>query len=76
MKSFTPREVAQLTAALRFWGRAAETSLIHPAEHPMCKARFCVSAPMTLDEIETMIGRIDGSHKGQGLRPWNPLKWL
>jgi hypothetical protein len=30
---------------------------------------------MTLDELETLIGRLDGSLK-VGRRAWNPLKWL
>jgi hypothetical protein len=71
-----PREIVQIVAALRFWGRAAETSLVHPFKHPMCKARFKDHKPMTLDEIETLIGRLDGSWMGRGLRPWEPLKWL
>jgi hypothetical protein len=31
--------------------------------------------PMTLDELETLIGRLDGSLKA-GRRPWNPLRYL
>jgi hypothetical protein len=31
--------------------------------------------PMTLDELETLIGRLDGSLP-TGRRPWNPHKWL
>jgi len=27
---------------------------------------------MTLDELETLIGRLDGSWTSRGLRPWNP----
>ena len=30
----------------------------------------------TLDELETLIGRLDGSWTGRGLRPWEPFKNL
>lgn len=82
----TPREIIQVIAALRFWGRAAETSQVHPKDHPMVARRFhqwvqktqtyVDNLPLTLDEIETLIGRLDGSHTGRGFRPWNPFKHL
>lgn len=74
----TAREIVQIIAALRYWGRAAEMSLVHPAEHPMVKARFAKSRqlPLTLDEIETLIGRLDGSWSERGLRRWAPDKYL
>ena len=72
----TPREITQVTTALRFWGRCAETSLGHPKDHPMIKARFKDHLPLTLDEIETLIGRLDGSWTNRGLRTWNPWIYL
>jgi hypothetical protein len=74
----TPREIVQIIAALRYWGRAAEMSLVHPAEHPMVKARIAKSKqlPLTLDELETLIGRLDGSWAERGLRRWAPDKYL
>jgi len=41
----------------------------------MCANRLEDHAPMSLDEIETLIGKLDGSWK-KGLRPWNPLNEL
>jgi hypothetical protein len=72
----TPRETVQIIAALRYWGRAAETSQVHPCNHSQVAARFGPYAPMTLDELETLIGRLDGSFTGRGLRPWGPWKYL
>jgi hypothetical protein len=47
-----------------------------PELHPMCKARFSnTRLPLTLDELETLIGRLDHSHV-RGLRAWNPMKYL
>jgi hypothetical protein len=73
-----PREIVQVIASLRYWGRAAEMSLVHPAEHPMVKARFAKARvlPLTLDELETLIGRLDGSWVERGLRRWAPDKYL
>jgi hypothetical protein len=70
----TPREKTQVIAALRLWGRWAETGLVHPKDHPMVKDRFREHLPMTLDEIETLIGRLEDSWRGRGLRTWNP--WM
>jgi hypothetical protein len=76
MHKMNRREIVQCIAALRFWGRAAEQR-VFPELHPMVKARFSDNClPMTLDEIETLIGRLDGSHTGRGLRPWDPRKFL
>lgn len=83
MHRLTKRENVQVIAALRFWGRAAEMLSAgdgpssHPSSHPMCAARFSQAKvlPMTLDELETLIGQMDGSLK-QGCRPWNPRKYL
>ena len=74
----TPREIVQVIASLRYWGRAAEMSLVHPAEHPMVKARFTKGRqlPLTLDELETLIGRLDGSWVERGLRRWDPSRYL
>lgn len=72
----TDRQRAQIIAALRYWGRAAETSLVHPKDHPLVAARFRGVLPLTLDEIETLIGRLDGSWGRRGLRRWEPLKFL
>ena len=78
----TPREMIQVIAALRYWGRAAETSTVHPSDHPMIRQRFQLRdtqsqyvtnvPPLTLDELETLIGRLDGSWTSRGLRTWNP----
>lgn len=78
MVRYTPnaRQRAQIIAALRYWGRAAEISLVHPKDHPMCKARFKGLAPLTLDELETLIGRLDGSWAERGLRKWDPARYL
>jgi len=72
----TARETAQVIASLRLWGRWAEIEQTHPSEHPMVKDRFKKHLPMTQDEIETLIGRLDGSWTGRGLRTWNPWKFL
>jgi hypothetical protein len=75
----TEREKAQIAAALRYWGRAQELSkdsVGSPEFHPMCRDRLKTHGPMTLDELETLIGKIDGSFKGRGMRLWNPHKWL
>jgi hypothetical protein len=73
----TRRDRVQIAAALRYWGRAAECSITHPKDHPLCKDRFDKdSLPMVLDEIENLIGRIDGSLKPRERRVWNPLRWL
>lgn len=72
------RQVIQVVAALRYWGRASETGLTHPKDHPMVKARFTQGGvlPLTLDELETLIGRLDGSLDRRDRRPWNPLRYL
>ena len=72
------REITQIIASLRYWGRAAEMSLVHPKDHPMVKARFARGGtlPLTLSELETLIGRLDGSWTEKGLRLWDPHKYL
>jgi hypothetical protein len=74
----TPRETVQIIAALRYVGRTIETGLpgFTPDMHPMCKARFKEHLPLTLDELETLIGRLDGSFTGRGLRQWDGWRWL
>jgi len=72
----TSRETVQVIAALRFWGQTASTAGFHPSQHPLCRDRFKRFKPMTLDELETLIGRLDGSYEGPGLRPWEPRKYL
>lgn len=74
--ALTSREVVQITASLRYWGRAAETSETHPSEHPLCKDRFKRYPPMTNDEIESLIGRLDGTWDSLRPRPWNPTVHL
>jgi hypothetical protein len=70
------RQAVQIAASLRYWGRAAETSTVHPMLHPMVRGRFSKECwPLTLDEIEGLIGRIDGTLKSGG-RTWSPGKWL
>jgi hypothetical protein len=78
--------MVQIIAALRFWGRAVETSQVHPKDHPMVAGRFRKldssgnvierTLPMTRDEIETLIGRLDGTWTGRGLRWWDGFKYL
>jgi len=79
----TTREMIQVVAALRYWGRAAETNTLnHPSTHPMVAARFFIVRPnkpierilpLSQDELETLIGKLDGSWTSRGLRTWNPL---
>jgi hypothetical protein len=75
MHKLTPRETVQVIAALRVWGRWSQMSATHPKDHPMCKDRFKDHLPLTLDEIETLIGRLDGSMP-RGRRVWFPEKYL
>jgi hypothetical protein len=66
-----PREVAQVCAALRLFGRMLENGT-DPALNPMVARRFgpdCL--PMDRDEIDTLIGRLDGTWTARGLRPWD-----
>jgi hypothetical protein len=76
----TPRELVQVVAALRYWGRVSENAgtnfMSHPCNHPMVKARFKFFPPMTLDEIETLIGQLDGSWTKRGLRTWDGFRYL
>jgi hypothetical protein len=74
----TPREIVNIIAALRYFGRAAEMSDTTPWMHPMVRARFTKSGhlPLTLDEIETLIGRMDGSWTERGLRRWDGSRYL
>ena len=65
-----PREVAQVCAALRLWGRMLENGS-RPHVNPMVTRRFVLHGPMVLDEIETLIGRLDGTWTSKGLRPWD-----
>jgi hypothetical protein len=75
----------QVIAALRYWGRAMEMGSM-PRLHPMVAGRFrkldCSGSileetlPLTLDEIETLIGRLDGTFVGRGLRTWDGGKYL
>jgi hypothetical protein len=73
---FSYRERMQIAAALRFWGRAAETGLVHPSEHPRIKLRFKKCTPMSLDELESLIGKIDGTWPFRHLLAWDPEKHL
>jgi hypothetical protein len=74
----TKRELIQVIAALRYWGRASEIGFHHPSHHPMVKSRFDQAKilPMTNDELETLIGRLDGSWTEKGLRTWDGHKYL
>jgi hypothetical protein len=70
----TPREIAQVCAALRSWGRQVEVGagLYHPSDHTIVAGRFSKDClPLTLDELETLIGRLDGTWTGRGLRTWD-----
>ena len=77
MIRLNPREHAQVAAALRFWGRTMETSGTGflPHQHPLCQRRFKEHLPMTLDEIETLIGRLDGQITRRKRRIWSPEKY-
>jgi hypothetical protein len=66
------RELAHVTAALRFLGRCAETSGFAYG-HPVVSTRIEGHLPMTLDELETLIGKLDGTWKSRGLRTWDPF---
>lgn len=76
----TLRERVQMIAALRIYGRLLENAIcrneVLPHMNPLVAARFKDAPPMTLDEIETLIGKLDGSHTSRGLRKWDPYKWL
>lgn len=75
----TDREKVQVIAALRYFGRAAETCTAintHPSVHPMVASRFKDYLPLTLDELETLIGQLDGTWTGRGLRTWDGAKYL
>ena len=80
MKRIEPRARAQICAALRVYGRLLERALMTnvpmPHMNPMIAPMFRGLPPMTLDEIETLIGRLDGTWTAKGLRPWNPQMWL
>jgi len=75
MIRLTPREHVQVAAALRFWGRTMETGRCVPHEHPLCQSRFQEHLPMTLNEIETLIGRLDGQISRRKRREWNPMRY-
>jgi len=74
------REIAHITAALRYWGRVAEVArdkdapMVEPRHHMLVQRRLEGHPPMVLDEIETLIARFDGFQISRKLRPWNPLK--
>jgi hypothetical protein len=77
----TPRENVHVIAALRLFGRLIENTPVGgtlPHYNPMVAARMKAAdvLPMTLDEIETLIGRLDGTFKTKGLRPWEPFRYL
>ena len=73
----TARETIQVIAALRYWGRAMEGDA-QPERHPMVARRFSNAGvlPLTLDEIETLIGRLDGTWTSRGLRVFDGWKYL
>ena len=70
MKKLNPREIAQVCAALRLMGRMQENGSL-PYANPMVVKRFELHLPLALDEIETLIGRLDGTWTARGLRPWD-----
>lgn len=75
----TPREMAHVIAALRVFGRWQETTACDsfgPRHCPTVRDRLKGLDPMTLDEIETLIGRLDGSWTGRGLRTWDAFRYL
>lgn len=77
LPELSERDRAHIAAALRYWGRAAETSKVHPRDHFLCVNRLKGHPPMSLHEIESLIGRIDGSWPyKKALRFWEPLKEL
>lgn len=71
--TLSDREVAHVRAALRYWGRAAETSTAHPADHWVARPSLEGFSAMSLDELEALIGKIDKTFKGRR-RPWNPMR--
>lgn len=72
----TARETVQVIAALRLFGRCRETSNFEPSHHSMVRARFQEHLPLSNDELETLIGRLDGSWTGRGMRRWDALRFL
>lgn len=79
IKTLCTRDIAQVCAALRLYGQwqvSQEAMGLSPMDHPLVADRFTEARclPMTLDEIETLIGRIEGTWTGRGLKPWNPIR--
>ena len=72
----TARETVQVIASLRLWGRIREAGTMEPSHHPMVRARFQGNLPLSLDELETLIGRLDGSWTSRGMRRWDALRYL
>jgi len=75
-----PRERVQVIAALRLYGRFLENAIrrgeVLPHKHPLVRDRFNGVLPLTLNELETLIGKLDRSFKGHGIRLWEPNRWL
>jgi hypothetical protein len=72
----TRREVVQICAALRLFGRCRETGNFEPSHSPILRDRFKHELPLSNDELETLIGHLDGSWTGRGLRRWDALRYL
>lgn len=55
---FTEREWRQVLAALKFWRQVAEHSRMHPSRHPAVGDTFGTYRPLTIREIEELVGRL------------------
>jgi len=55
--SFTDRQWNQIRAALTFWNAVAESSRVHPMEHPAVRGFFGNDkpTPLTEEEIKTLL---------------------
>lgn len=55
--SFTDRQWNQIKAALTFWSAVAESSRVHPMEHPSVRDYFGNDkpTPLTKEEIEALL---------------------
>jgi hypothetical protein len=51
----TPRQWAQVRAALKFWLSVAESSRTHPSRHPAVSDEFSEHGPLNLDEIREIL---------------------
>ena len=70
-----PREIAQISAALRAWGRIVDAGRVDPARHPVYQRELGEHKAMTPDEIETLIGRVRGEITRKQFRTWDSARY-